>query len=101
HADAERQQVREALDLLVALDKQRRDMDAALEAIEEAFDTVFVAVAQHRLLQRQPRVHRVGDKGLPTELLGEGGDGVYMAGNAGDVGANGLAHRPLSARRAP
>ena len=76
HADAERQQVREALDLLVALDKQRRDMDAALEAIEEAFDTVLVGVAQHRLLQRQPRVYRVGDKGPPTEPLGEGGDGV-------------------------
>src|SRR5437773_12125001 len=76
-------------------------MDAALEAIEEAFDTVCVAVAQHRLLQRQPRVHRVGDKGLPTEPLGEGGDGVSLASNAGDVGANGLEHPLLTARSAP
>jgi hypothetical protein len=42
HADAERQEVREALDLLVELDKQRRDMDAAFEAIEYAFDAVFI-----------------------------------------------------------
>ena len=34
HADAERQQVREALDLVVELDKQRRDMDPAIEAVE-------------------------------------------------------------------
>src|SRR5258706_5348806 len=101
HADAERQQVREALDVLVALDKQRRDMDAALETIAEAFDTVFVAVTQHRLLQRQPRVHRVGDKGLPTEPLGEGGDGVSLAGNAGDGVAHGLEHPLLTARSAP
>src|SRR5215471_16487337 len=53
HADAERQEVREALDLLVELDKQWRDMDAALEAVEDAFDPVFMAVAQDRILQRQ------------------------------------------------
>src|SRR5712691_10497816 len=48
HADAESQEVCEALDWLVELDKQRGDMDAACEAIEEAFDAIFVAVAQDR-----------------------------------------------------
>ena len=59
HTDPERQQVREALNLLVELDKQRGDMHAALEAVEDAFNAVFVAIAQHRLLQRQPlwRLH--------------------------------------------
>ena len=46
-------------------------------------------------------MHRVGDKGLPTEPLGEGGDGVSLASNAGDVGANGLEHPLLTARSAP
>ena len=36
HTDPERQQGREALDLLVAFDKQRCDMDPALEAVEDA-----------------------------------------------------------------
>src|SRR5882724_6254700 len=45
HADAESQEVCEALDLLVELDKQRCDMDAACEAIEDAVDAIFVAVA--------------------------------------------------------
>src|SRR5262249_23873967 len=84
HADTESQQVREALDLVVDLDKQRRDMDAALAAVEDAFDTVCVAVAQDRLLQRQPLLHRVGDKGLPAEPLDEIGDGVALAGDVGD-----------------
>src|SRR3989442_13730945 len=42
HADAERQQVREALDLIVELDKQRRDMDPALEAGEEPSASVII-----------------------------------------------------------
>ena len=37
HTDPERQQVREALNLLVTFDKQRGDMDPALEAVEDAF----------------------------------------------------------------
>ena len=37
HADTERQEVREALDLLVKLDKQWCNMDSALEAVEDAF----------------------------------------------------------------
>ena len=43
HADTERQQVRKALNVLVELDKQRGDMDPALEAVEDAFNAVFVA----------------------------------------------------------
>src|SRR5438128_9348297 len=76
HADTESQQVREAFDLVVELDKQRRDMHAALEAVKDAFNTVFVAIAQHRLLQRQPLWRRIGDKGLPAKTLTERGDGV-------------------------
>src|SRR5207244_13558542 len=38
HADTERQQVREALDLIIQLDTQGCDLYAALEAIAEAFD---------------------------------------------------------------
>src|SRR2546423_12128739 len=55
HADPERQQVREALNLLVALDKERRDMDGALETVENGFNTVFVGIAKNRILQRYPR----------------------------------------------
>src|SRR5438876_12450985 len=56
HTDPKRQQVREALNLFVEFDTQRCDMDPALEAVEEAFNAVCVAIAQHRILQRQPRV---------------------------------------------
>ena len=43
HADTERQQICEALNLLVERDKQRRNMDTALEAVEDALNAVFVA----------------------------------------------------------
>src|SRR2546426_11582606 len=92
HADTERQEVREALDLLVELDKQRRDMDAAFEAIEDTFDAVFIAVAQDRLLQRQPRPWRIGHKSLPAEPLGAGGNGLSLAGAVGDAAAGFLYH---------
>src|SRR5712691_3138400 len=75
-------------------------MDPALETVEDAFNTVFVTIAQHRLLQRQPRRHRVGDKGLPAEPLDEGGNVVSLSGNAGDVVADGLDHPLPAARRA-
>ena len=49
HPDTERQQVREALNVLVELDKQRRNMHAALEAVEDMFDAVLVAIAHDRI----------------------------------------------------
>src|SRR5207253_648680 len=100
YADTERQQVRETLDLVVELDKQRRDMHAALEAVEEAFDTVFVAIAQHRLLQRQPLWRRIGDKGLPAKTLTESGNGICLASDVGHVGAGFLDHPLLAVHRA-
>src|SRR6266487_125659 len=101
HADTERQEVREALDLLVELDKQRRDMDAAFEAIEDTFDAVFIAVAQDRLLQRQPRPWSIGHKSLPAEPLGEGGNGLSLAGDVGDVVAGFLHPALLSTPSTP
>src|SRR5204863_4115031 len=100
HADSERQQVREALDLVVELDKQRRDMHAALEAVEDAFDTVCVAIAQHRLLQRSLLWCRIGDKGLPAKTLPESGDGVFLASDVGNVVAGFLDHPLLAMHRA-
>src|SRR5712691_9480579 len=92
HADAERQQVREALDLVVELDKQRRDMDPALEAVEDPFDAVCMAIAQHRILQRQPLLPRIRDKSLPAQTLAESGDFVFLASDVGDVVAGFLDH---------
>ena len=100
HADAERQQVREALDLIVELDKQRRDMHAALETVEDAFDTVFVAIAQHGIPQRQSRLSRIGDKGFPAESLAELGDVVFLADDVGYVVADAPDYPLLAARRA-
>jgi hypothetical protein len=48
YTHTKRQQVREALNLVVQLDKQRRDMDAALEAVEDAFNTVCVPIYRGR-----------------------------------------------------
>src|SRR6266849_9480787 len=75
-------------------------MHAALEAVENAFDPVFVTIAQDRIGQRQPLLCRVGDKGLPAEPCGEGGNGVFLAGNAGDVVADVLTYLPSTLRRA-
>jgi len=50
HTDTERQQVREAFNVLVELDKQRGDLHTALETVEDALHAVCVAIAQHRLL---------------------------------------------------
>src|SRR5438128_12436339 len=84
HTDPERQQVREALNLLVEFDKQRCNMDPALEAVEDAFNAVFVAIAQHYILQRQPRVPRIGDKGFPAKTLAKVGDAVFLASDLGN-----------------
>ena len=43
----------------------------ALEAVEDALDAVFVAIAQDRLGQRQPLWRGVGDQGLPTKARGQ------------------------------
>src|SRR5882762_11715566 len=100
HADAERQQVREALDLVVELDKQRRDMDPALETVADPFDAICIAIAQHRLLQRPPLLPRLRDKGLPAEPLTESGNFVFLASDVGEVGAGLLGHPLLAAQRA-
>src|SRR5207253_2544808 len=41
HSDPERQEVREAFNLLVELHKQRGDLQAALEAVENTLNTIF------------------------------------------------------------
>ena len=69
--------------MVVPRDKQRRNMHAALEAIENAFDPVFVPIAQDRIGQRQPLLGRVGDKGPPAEPGGAGGDGVFLTSRPG------------------
>ena len=71
-------------------------MDPALEAIEDAFHTVFVAVAQHRRLQRQPLLPFIGDKGLPAKTLAKIGNAVFLAHDVGEVVAGVLDH-PLLA----
>src|ERR1041384_950784 len=75
-------------------------MDPALEAIEDAFHAVFVAVAQHRRLQRQPLLYCIGDKGLPAKTLATSGDGVCLTRDVGDVVADFLDHALLAAHRA-
>ena len=83
HTPTKRPQIREALNGLVARDKQRRDRPAALETVDEAFDTVGVARAQHGIPQRPSRVSRLGDKGLPAEALAELGAVVFLAEDVG------------------
>ena len=61
---------------------------------------VFVPIAQDRIGQRQPLLGRIGDKGLPAEPCGEGGDGVFLAGDAGDVVADVFTHLLRTLRRA-
>src|SRR6266446_3527155 len=75
-------------------------MNAALETVEDAFNVVFVTIAPHRMLQRQLRLPRVGDKGLPTKTLTESGDFVLLTRDVGDVVAGFLDHALLAAHRA-
>src|SRR4030095_6103050 len=70
------------------------------ETVEDAFNAVFVAIAQHRILQRQPLLSRIGDKGLPAKTLAKLGKGVFRASELGDVVAGFLDHRLWAARRA-
>ena len=79
--------------MVVALDKPRRAMHAALETGAEAFDAVCMALAQHRLLHRPPRWHRLGDQGFPAEPWGACGDVSSLARAAGSVERMGLLTR--------
>src|SRR5712691_3832668 len=63
----------------LSFDKQRCDLDTALEALEDALNAVCVTRAQDRIRQRQPRVPRSGDKGLPAKTLAPLGDTVFLA----------------------
>src|SRR5438876_1290799 len=62
-------------------------MHAALEAVEEAFDPVFVAIAHDGIAQRQPLWRRMRDEGFPATAVREGADGAFLAGDAGEVRA--------------
>src|SRR5215470_12438075 len=75
-------------------------MDPALEAVEDAFHTVFIAIAQHRLLQRQPLLPRIGDKDLPAKTLAKIGNVVFLASDVGDGVARFLDHPRWTARPA-
>src|SRR5947209_3766457 len=75
-------------------------MDPALEALEDAFNTVFVAIAQDRILERQPRVSRIRDKGFPAKTLAAGSDGPFLSHDMGNVVAGFLDHALLAVHRA-
>src|SRR2546430_15636896 len=75
-------------------------MDPALEAMENAFNAVFVAIAQHRILQRQPRWPCIGDKGLPAKALAASGDGGCLASDVGYLVPGFLDRALLAAQRA-
>src|SRR5205823_10442725 len=68
------------------------DMDPALEAMEDTFNTVFVTIAQDRILQRQSRVSRIGDKGFPAKTLAARRDGPFLPRDVGNVIAGCLDH---------
>src|SRR5947208_9392715 len=69
-------------------------MEATLEAVEDPFNAVFMAIAQHCILQREPFWPGIGDKSLPAAPLAETGDCIVLTGDAGDVVA-GLLDDPL------
>src|SRR2546430_10962002 len=71
-------------------------MDAALEAVEDAFHAVFVTIAQHCILQRQPRVSCIGDKGFPTQALAVRSDDVFLTCDLRDVVTGSLDHALLA-----
>src|SRR5262245_34989155 len=75
-------------------------MDAALEAVEDAFHAVFVAIAQHCCLQREPRGLCIGYKSLPAKTLAQGSDAVSLACDLGDVVAQFLNYPLLTVRSA-
>src|SRR5262249_21603294 len=82
------------------LDKQRRDMDPALEAVEEPFGAGFFVGAQHRTLQRKPLWPPNSYKSLPAQTLAEGGNFVFLASDVGDGVARFLDHPLFAAHRA-
>src|SRR5262245_43113899 len=75
-------------------------MDPALEAVEDAFHAVFVTITQDRLLQREPLLRRIGDKGLPAKTLTKIGNVVFLTHDVGDVIAGFLDHPLLAVYRA-
>src|SRR5215510_8535221 len=75
-------------------------MDPALEAVEDAFHTIFVTIAQHRIPQRQPLWPRIGDKSFPAKTLAASGDGVCLASDVSDMVAGLLRHALLATQRA-
>src|ERR671915_2210572 len=75
-------------------------MDPALEAVDEAFHTLCVTIAQHRIPQRQPLWPRIGDKSFPAQTLAASGDEVFLASAVRDVVAGVLHHALLAAQRA-
>src|SRR5438046_9662723 len=75
-------------------------MEAPLEAVEDPFHAVCIAIAQHRILQREPCLPGIGDKSLPAAPLVETGDGVCLTGNVEDVVAGVLDNPLWTARRA-
>src|SRR4029453_4978731 len=75
-------------------------MDAAFEAVKNAFNAVFVTIAQHRILQRQPRVSCIGDKRFPTQALAWRSDDVFLTCDLGDVVTGSLDHALLAMHRA-
>src|SRR5215471_20670052 len=75
-------------------------MDPALETVEDAFHAVFVAIAQHCIVQRQSLLPLIGDKGLPAQTLAESGDGVCLTRDVGDVVAGFLDYALLATHRA-
>src|SRR5439155_2781861 len=75
-------------------------MEATLEAVEDPFNAVFMAIAQHCILQREPFWLGIGDKSLPAAPLAETGDFVFLTGDASDMVAGLLDDLLLTARRA-
>ena len=58
------------------------------------------AIAQDSMLPRPPLSPCLGDKGLPAKTLAESSDGVCLARDVGDVGADFLQHTLLAVHRA-
>src|SRR2546425_13204969 len=75
-------------------------MAATLEAVEDPFHAVRMAIAQHRLFSREPCWRGRGDTSLPAAPLVETGDCLVLTGEAGDVGGGLLADPLWTARRA-
>src|SRR3989442_1407911 len=78
----------------------KMEREDALEAVENPFDAVCVAIAQDRVGQRQPLLRGIGDKRFPTEACFEGGDRAVMTRYRGDLIADLLDHPLVALGRA-